>query len=82
MSETTFENALAELEGVLRDLESDTTTLDMALTRYERGILLLRQCYGQLKQAEQRIVQLTGVNPDGTPVTEPFEHTAAVSKGK
>lgn len=80
MTETTFESALAELEDVLRDLESDATSLDAALTRYERGVTLLRQCYSQLKHAEQKIVKLTGVNPDGTPATEPFEHTAAVKK--
>ncbi len=80
MTEPTFETALAELETVLRDLESDGTSLDAALARYERGVALLRQCYGQLKAAEQKIVQLTGTNADGTPVLEPFEHNAAVEK--
>ncbi len=76
----TFEAALAELETVLRELESDTTSLDDALAKYERGVGLLRQCYGQLKNAEQKIMQLTGTNADGTPVLEPFEHTAAIGK--
>lgn len=75
-----FEAALAELEAVLRDLESDTTSLDDALARYERGVALLRQCYGQLKAAEQKIQQLTGTNADGTPALEAFEHTAAAKK--
>jgi exodeoxyribonuclease VII small subunit len=78
----TFEKALTELEEILHDLESDTTSLDNALARYERGAALLKQCYTQLKTAEQKIVQLTGVNADGTPVLEPFEHTAAVDKAK
>lgn len=77
---TKFEDALAELEIVLRDLEADTTSLDDALARYERGVALVRQCYSQLKTAEQKIVQLTGTNPDGTPILEPFEHTAAVEQ--
>lgn len=77
MIETTFESALAELETVLRDLENDSTSLDDSMARYERGIALLRQCYVQLKQAEQKIVKLTGVNADGTPITEPFAHVAA-----
>jgi len=78
--ETTFETALAELETVLRDLESDGTSLDDALARYERGVALLRLCYGQLKNAEQKILQLTGTNADGSPLLEPFEHIAAVTK--
>ena len=44
-----FEKALAELEKILRDLEDGTTTLDEALARYERGVGLLKQCYGQLR---------------------------------
>jgi exodeoxyribonuclease VII small subunit len=75
-----FEDALGELERVLRDLEDGTTTLDDALARYERGVALLRQCYTQLKTAEQKIQQLTGVNDDGTPTLLPFEHTASVEK--
>jgi exodeoxyribonuclease VII small subunit len=77
-----FEAALAELEAVLRDLESDATSLDDALARYERGVALLRQCYGQLKAAEQKIQQLTGTKADGSPMLEAFEHTAAVEKAK
>ena len=48
----------------------------------ERGVQLLRLCYGQLKDAEQKIQQLSGVNEDGTPQLQPFEHTASVSKKK
>ena len=50
-----FEEALAELDGILRELEDGTTTLEDALSRYERGVALLRQCYGQLRDAEQRV---------------------------
>ena len=83
MAETPrFEQALAELERVLRDLEDGTTTLDDALARYERGVQLLRTCYGQLKDAEQKIQQLSGLNEVGKPQLQPFEHTASVSKKK
>ena len=50
-----FEQALAELERILRDLEDGTTSLEDALARYERGVGLLKQCYAQLRDAEQRI---------------------------
>ena len=37
-----FEQALAELESILRELEDGTTSLEDALERYERGVGLLR----------------------------------------
>ncbi|CAN5602654.1 hypothetical protein BH11PLA2_BH11PLA2_20710 [soil metagenome] len=82
MTPPTFESALAELETVLRELESEATSLDDALARYENGVKLLRHCYGQLKNAELKIQQLTGTADDGTPLLSPFEHTAAVKKKK
>ena len=53
-----FEKALVELEGILRALEDGSTTLEASLTQYERGIALLKNCYAQLQNAEQRIVAL------------------------
>lgn len=82
MAEPTFETALAELDRILVALEDGTTTLDDALAKYERGVALLRQCYGQLQSAEQTIQQLTGVDEAGRPVLTPFEHTATLSKSE
>lgn len=77
-----FEQALAELDRILRDLEDGTTTLDDALARYERGVGLLKLCYSQLAAAEQKIQQLAGLAEDGTPDLKPFEHVASVEKTK
>ena len=77
-----FEQALAELERILRDLEDGTTSLEDALARYERGVTLLRQCYGQLKDAEQRVRLLAGLTPDGEADLRPFEHTASIETAK
>ena len=77
-----FEHALAELDRVLRDLEDGTTTLEDALARYERGVALVKQCYEQLRDAEQRIRELTGITEDGKPLLKAFEHTASVEKEK
>ena len=71
-----FEAALAELEKILRELEDGTTSLDDALARYERGVGIVKACYGQLRDAEQRIRQLTGVGDDGTPEFKAFDHSA------
>jgi exodeoxyribonuclease VII small subunit len=75
-----FEQALSELDKILRELEDGTTSLEDALARYERGIGLLKHCYGQLRDAEQRIRELTGLSAEGQPEFKPFEHTASVDK--
>jgi exodeoxyribonuclease VII small subunit len=75
-----FEQALRELEQIVRTLEDGDTDLEAALAQYEKGVGLLKHCYSQLRQAEQRILALTGETPDGKPVTELFEHTAALRK--
>ena len=77
-----FEVALAELEKILRELEDGTTSLEDALARYERGVGILKACYGQLRDAEQRIRQLTGVGEDGSPEFKAFEHSASVEVTK
>jgi len=78
----TFEQALVELEKIVRDLEDGQTGLEESLERYEQGIGLLRRCYGQLRAAEQRILLLTGEDAEGRPVTQPFEHGAAMEAAK
>ena len=79
----TFEDALQELESIVHNLEDGQTTLEDSLARYERGIGLLKRCYGQLRQAEQRILLLTGADAEGKPVLQPFEHAGTeVAKGE
>jgi exodeoxyribonuclease VII small subunit len=78
----TFEQALAELEQIVRDLEDGQLGLEDALARYEIGIGLLKGCYTRLQQAEQRILLLTGINSDGKPLTQPFDHAATAEPAK
>ncbi len=77
-----FEQALAELESILRELEDGTTSLEDALARYERGVGLLRQCYAQLRDAEQKVKLLAGLSEDGGPELKPFDHTATIETAK
>jgi exodeoxyribonuclease VII small subunit len=78
--ELTFEQALQELERIVRVLEDGQTSLEDALSRYEAGVGLLKRCYAQLGDAEQRIVQITGMDEDGKPLTKPFQHAASAEK--
>lgn len=73
-----FEQAVAELESLLRELEDGTTSLEDSLARYERGVALLRLCYAQLRDAEQRVKLLAGLTEDGGADLKPFERTPSI----
>ena len=70
-----FEQALAEIESIVHDLEEGRLGLEEMLARYERGVKLLRDCHGQLQQAERRIELLTGVTPECDPIVTPLDDT-------
>jgi exodeoxyribonuclease VII small subunit len=53
-----FERALAELEGIVRQLEAGSQTLDQSLALFERGVELARTCKERLSEAELRVSQL------------------------
>jgi exodeoxyribonuclease VII small subunit len=58
--ELSFGAALAELEQIVRALESGQLELEEGLERYERGVSLLRACQDKLAQAKQRVTTLIG----------------------
>lgn len=77
--EINFEQSIALLEEIVRDLEDGQLTLEAALAKYEAGVGLLKHCYEKLTVAETRISLLAGVDADGKPILEPFEHSASVN---
>jgi exodeoxyribonuclease VII small subunit len=50
-----FEDALAELEAIVRDLETGKGKLEQAVDAYERGAALRRHCERLLAEAEQKV---------------------------
>jgi exodeoxyribonuclease VII small subunit len=54
-----FEAALAELEKIVERMESGDQSLEQALVSFQRGVELTRLCQQGLKEAEQRVEQLT-----------------------
>ena len=60
-----FEDALSELETIVRGLEGGQQKLEDAITAYERGALLRRHCETKLAEAEAR-VQAIVERADGT----------------
>ena len=68
-----FEQAFAELDRIVRELEEGQLGLSESLARYEQGVRYLKQCHDALRRAELRITVLTGIDADGNPVAEPFD---------
>lgn len=71
-----FEGALEQLETTVGRLEEGEMPLEEALTLFEKGVLLSRQCSETLEAAEKRIEILVAENGDGTDeewASEPFE---------
>jgi exodeoxyribonuclease VII small subunit len=76
LDKLTFEQALTELDRIVRELEDGGIGLEESLARYEEGVGLLKSCYAQLRQVEQRIQLLAGIDEEGKPILKPFDHTA------
>jgi exodeoxyribonuclease VII small subunit len=69
--EPTFEQALAELEAIVDELERGELSLQDSLQSFERGVALTAICQRALAQAEQRVEVLTG--KDANAKLEPFD---------
>ncbi|MCE5325139.1 MAG: exodeoxyribonuclease VII small subunit [Planctomycetaceae bacterium] len=61
----TFEQALAQLEGIVEKIESGQVPLEQAIEMYAQGTRLVQQCRTILDAAEKKI-QLLSKNADGS----------------
>ena len=66
-----FEEALGELESLVRRLEEGICPLDEAIKTFERGIGLKNHCDTKLKNARLKVEQILE-NSDGTVTMKPF----------
>ncbi len=55
-----FGEALQELESIVAALEGGQLELEESLTRYERGVALLRALQTRLADAQQKVTVLIG----------------------
>jgi len=69
VSKLSFEEALAELETIVRKLEQGDVELEQSIAIYERGAELKKHCDARLKAAELKVEQIVQ-GKDGMPVTE------------
>lgn len=74
IKDLSFEQALAELETIVRKLESGETDLEDSIASFERGEALKEHCKKKLADAQMKIEKIT-IGKDGTAKTEPFTVT-------
>jgi exodeoxyribonuclease VII small subunit len=67
-----FETSLADLQVIVKKLESGELALEDALRSFEEGIKLTRQCQEYLSTAETRVESLLKVGAQGAVETKPF----------
>lgn len=67
-----FEKNLAELEQVVKALESSDVSLDEMIALFEKGVGLTRECTDALNAAEQKITVLMQNKNSGEMEEEPF----------
>lgn len=68
-----FEDALSELETIVRNLETGQTKLDDSIAAYERGVLLKKHCEKRLNDARLKIEKITMDGAGNVTGTEPFD---------
>ncbi len=67
-----FEQALSELENIVRSLESGEAPLEKSIDAYERGVALKTHCESKLRDAQAKIEKIS-VSPNGTIQTQPLD---------
>ena len=67
-----FEQALGELETIVRKLEGGQTDLESAIKDYERGNELRKVCDEKLKEAKLKVEKIVGAE-NGEVRTELFD---------
>ena len=58
ISKMSFEEALGELEEIVRRIESGEIDLDGAIQAYERGAALKQHCDTKLREAQEKVSKI------------------------
>jgi len=68
----TFEDALMQLENIVRELEAGKIKLNDAVEAYEKATALKKFCEDKLKAAQLKIEKIN-LTPDGNVTTQEFD---------
>ena len=63
-----FEEAMKELEGIVKALESGTVKLAEAVKAYERGAALRKHWESKLADARMKVEKITGGGKSAEPI--------------
>lgn len=74
IKDLSFEDALIQLENIVRELESGRIRLDDAVKAYEKAVALKQLCETKLKAAQLKIEKIE-VTPQGDLKTTPLDNT-------
>lgn len=72
IAKMSFEAALAELEEIVRQLESGEAELEKSIDLYERGNALKAHCEARLAAAQAKVEKIT-MSASGAVATEPAD---------
>lgn len=67
-----FEDALSELETIVRQLEAGDSKLEDSIAAYERGAALKKHCEKKLSEAKAKVDKIS-LGPDGSVELEPAD---------
>ena len=70
IEEMSFEEALSELQALVKALEKGDAKLEEAIQAYERGAALKRHCEKKLREAQEKVDKII-VGSDGRLASEP-----------
>ena len=70
IEELSFEEALAELQALVKALEKGDFKLEEAIRAYERGAALKRHCEKKLREAQEKVDRIV-VGTDGSLSSQP-----------
>jgi exodeoxyribonuclease VII small subunit len=60
--EKSFEEALSELEAIVKELEGGNVNLDDAINKYSDAMKLVKVCEDKIKNAEDMVVKIVKDN--------------------
>ncbi|MEK4486431.1 exodeoxyribonuclease VII small subunit [Psychrobacillus sp. FSL H8-0484] len=62
--EIPFDEAMLQLEGIVRQLEQGDVPLENAIELYQKGMELSKLCSDKLQSAEKQLVSFMGENKE------------------
>ena len=73
IEDLSFEEALIQLENIVRELESGRIKLDDAVSSYEKAVALKKLCSDKLQAATLKVEKIE-ISKDGTISTSPLDN--------